>query len=124
MKKIYFMLFMLTGVTMMAQTIYSENMGTPSATTPIATNVFQNAAPIVYSGTADIRATTVSSGYTGASGGGNVFFTNTAGRDFLIEGINTSAFNTSTLQLSFGQYKSTTGANNELTIEEIGRAHV
>ncbi|MCZ8168578.1 MAG: T9SS type A sorting domain-containing protein [Flavobacterium sp.] len=117
MKKIYFMLFMLTGVTMMAQTIYSENMGTPSATTPIATNVFQNAAPIVYSGTADVRATTVSSGYTGASGSGNIFFTNTAGRDFLIEGINTSAFNTSTLQLSFGQYKSTTGANNELTVE-------
>ncbi|MEN9336369.1 MAG: hypothetical protein RLZZ500_1356 [Bacteroidota bacterium] len=111
------MLLMLTGVNMLAQTIYSENMGTPSATTPIATNVFQNTSPILYSGTADVRATTASSGYTGASGVGNVFFTNTAGKDFLIEGINTSAYNTSTLQLSFGHYKSATAASNELTVE-------
>ena len=111
------MLLMLTGVNMLAQTIYSENMGTPSATTPIATNVFQNTSPIVYSGTADVRGTTASSGYTGATGGGNVFFTNTAGKDFLIEGINTLAYNTATLQLSFGHYKSTTAASNELTVE-------
>lgn len=111
------MLLMLTGVNVLAQTIYSENMGTPTATTAIASNVFQNTSPIVYTGTADVRATTVSTGYTGASGSGNVFFTNTAGKDFLIEGINTSAYNTSTLQLSFGQYKSTTAASNELTVE-------
>lgn len=117
MKKIYLLLFSLVFANSFAQTIFSENMGTPSATTPIASNVFQNGSPIVFSGTADVRATTVSSGYTGASGSGNVFFTNTAGKDLLIEGINTSAYSAANLQLTFGHYKSTTAANNELTVE-------
>ncbi|HEX8269971.1 MAG TPA: T9SS type A sorting domain-containing protein [Flavobacterium sp.] len=103
MKKLYILsLLVLSSVATFAQTFYSENMGTPAATTPIATNTFQNTTPITYSGTADVRATLVSTGYTGASGGGNVFFTGTAGRYFQIDGLNTAAYATANLQLSFG----------------------
>ena len=99
------------------QIFYSENMGTPTTTTLISANTFQNTTPIAYSGTADVRGTTVSSVYSGASGGGNVYFTGTVGSSFLIEGINTSTYNTSELHLSFGHYKSSTTGNNELTVE-------
>lgn len=96
-------------------TIFSENMGTPGGTTSIGTNVFQNTSPITFFGTADVRNTTVSSGYTGASGGGNVFFNNTVGRNFEISGINTTGY--TSLALTFGHHKSTTASNNELTVE-------
>jgi len=102
-----------------AQTFYSENMGTPSGTTAIAVNVFQNTTPIMYSGTADVRATLPSTGYTGASGGGNVFFTSTAGRFLLIEGINTSAYQSANLELTFGQHQGATSEtpSTNLTLE-------
>ena len=96
-------------------TIFSENMGTPSGTTTIAANVFQNSGTLTYSGNGDVRNTTVSSGYTAASGGGNVFLTNTIGVNFEISGINTSAY--TSLTISFGHYKSTTTGNNELIVE-------
>lgn len=109
MKKIYSLLLLLVaGYTSFGQTIYSENMGVPTATTLIPAYVtgtapatFQNGAPIVYSGTADVR-TSLPSSYTGASAGGNVFITNTAGKYFQIDGINTSAYSAANLQLSFG----------------------
>jgi len=110
MKKIYSLLLLVISCTSFGQTIYSENFGTPTGTTPIATYAtgtapatFQNTTPIVYSGTADVRVTGVSSGYSGFSGGGNIFITNTAGRYFQIDGINTSTLaNNTNLQLSFG----------------------
>jgi hypothetical protein len=108
-------LLLITSVGSVAQTVFSENMGTATATTPIATNVFQNAAAYTYLGTADVRNTTVSSVYTGFSAGANVFFTNVVGRNFQISGINTASY--TSLVLSFGQYKSTTAANNELLVE-------
>jgi hypothetical protein len=118
MKKLYTLLltFVLSTLSF-GQVFYSENMGTPSGTTAISANTFQNTTPILYSGTADVRTSTASTGYSGASGSGNVFFTNTAGRTFLIEGINTSTYNTTDLQLSFGHHKSTTTGNNELAVE-------
>lgn len=115
MKKIYSLLLLVLTTVSFAQTFYSENMGTPTATTPIATNVFQNTAPIVYSGTGDVRATSVSSGYAGASGGGNVFI-NAATENFQIDGLNTSAFNTADIQLSFG-YNAGGSLTNIITIE-------
>ncbi len=87
-------------------TVFSENMGTVTTTTSIAThetnNGFQNTA-FTFSGTADVRTTTNSSGYPTASAGANVFFT-ASGRTFIISGINTSTY--SNLQLSFGILKS------------------
>lgn len=116
MKKIYSLLLLLVvGYSSFGQTIYSENMGAPSATTAISANVFQNTTPIVYSGTADVRSTAVSTGYTGASGGGNVFF-NAATDNFQIDGINTSAYTTANLQLSFG-VNTPTAVTNLLTVE-------
>lgn len=93
--------------------IFSENMGTPSSTTNISANVFQNA-PLVFSGTGDVRSTTPSAGYTESSGGGNVFITNINGTFFQISGINTSSY--SDLTLSLGHHKATTTGNNELAI--------
>ena len=104
------------GATMNAQTtIFSENMGSPSGTTTIASNTFQNSATLTYTGTGDVRSTGVSSGYTGASGSGNVFITSTVGINFEIANINTSGF--SALALTFGEYKSTTSTSNLLVVE-------
>ncbi len=96
-------------------TIFSENMGTPSATTAIAANTFQNSGVLSFAGTGDVRATTASSGYTGASAAGNVFITQTANLFFEISGINTTGY--SNLALSFGHFKSTLAGNNELVVE-------
>ena len=115
MKKIYSLLFLLLSSVTFSQTFYSENMGTPSATTSIATNVFQNSAPIVYSGTGDVRSTLVSSGYNGASGGGNVLI-NADTESFQIDGLNTSAYNTANIQLSFG-YNADGAVTNLVTLE-------
>ena len=123
MKKIYSLLLLLVaGYASFGQTIYTENMGTPTGTTLIPAYVtgtapatFQNSTPIVYTGTADVRATGVSSGYSGTSGGGNVFI-NAVDEYFQIDGINTSAFNTSGLQLSFG-INTPTAVTNVLTVE-------
>ena len=95
--------------------IFSENIGTGDGTLSIANNTFENATPITFSGTADTRDTTPSSGYDGASGGRNVFFTNVDGRDFLISGIDTGVI--TNLHLSFGHFKSAIDANNELIVE-------
>ena len=108
--------------TSFGQTIYSENFGTPTGTTLIAAYAtgtppatFQNSSPIVYSGSADLRATSVSSGYSGASGNGNVFI-NAVAENFQIDGINTSAYSTANLQLSFG-INTPTAVTNLLTVE-------
>lgn len=98
-----------------AQTFYSENMGTPSGTTAISANVFQNSAPIVYSGTADVRATSPSSGYNGSSAGGNVLI-NAVDEYFQIDGLNSSAYNSADLQLSFG-INTPSNVSNVLTVE-------
>ena len=107
-----------------AGTYFKETMDTVFSNTPIATyeanNGFDNDA-FVMSGTADVRATVQSSGYVGASGGANVFFTNTAGRNFIISNINTSAY--VDLQLSFGIYKAginSTGADFIVQVSSDG----
>jgi len=97
-------------------TIFTETIGNCCSTTntPISSTTFDNTG-LTFTGTADTRTSTVSTGYSGSSGGRNVFFTNTVGRDFIIEGIITTGYNS--LTLSFGHYKSTTAANNELVVE-------
>lgn len=97
-----------------AVNIFSENMGTPSGTTSIATNVFQNSG-LTFTGTGDVRNTTVSTGYTGVSGGGNVFLTNSTGVFFQIAGINSNGYLANSFGLSFGRFKSTT-ANDFSTL--------
>ena len=98
--------------------VFHENMGTVSATTSIATHETNNgfeSDSLTMSGTGDVRITSTSNGYTDASGGANVFLTNTVGRTFQIAGINT--LNKSNLQLSFGLFRSNTAVNgSELQI--------
>lgn len=98
-------------------TVFTETMGTPSGNTVIATYAtgtspatFDNKGTLTYSiggqpNTTDVRNSSVSSGYTGASGGGNVFFTTTltTGYGYSIESIDASAF--TSLQLSYGYRK-------------------
>lgn len=106
---------LLVGTTFSQTTIFSENMGTPSGTTAIASNTFQNAS-LTFSGTGDIRSTSTSSGYTGSSAAGNVYLTNTVGKNFEIASIVTTSY--SSLSLSFGAFKSTTASTmSELTLE-------
>jgi hypothetical protein len=122
MKKIYSLLLLVVSCTSFGQTIYSENFGTPTGTTAIATYstgtapaTFQNTTPIAYSGTADVRVTSASSGYSGASANGNVLI-NAVDEFFQIDGINTLAFSPSGLQLSFG-VNTPTAVTNVLTVE-------
>lgn len=115
MKKLLLFLLLFTNICIGQTTIFSENMGTPSGTTTIAANNFQNITPITFSGTADVRMTTPST-YTGASGNGNIFITNTIGRYFEISGINTTNYNN--ISMSFGHFKSINASDGtELKIE-------
>lgn len=118
MKKIFTLLMSaITFIALQAQTVYSENMGTPAATTVITNYTgWQNSAPITYSGSGDVRTSTASTGYTGASGGGNIFLTSTAGKNLIISGINTSAYSSTGLTLSFGYLTSTT--STQLVLEQ------
>lgn len=91
-------------------TVFSENMGVPSGNTVVNSYTgWQNGAPIVFSSSTaaqpDVRTTTASTGYAGASGGGNVFFGTSGGaeRSFTIAGINTLGLGG--LQLQFGLNK-------------------
>ena len=88
--------------------ISKETMGTTgTAGSSIAThetnNRFVNTA-LTMSGTGDMRNTSESSGYTGASGGFNVML-NTSGETFIMEGINSSG--KTGMKLSFGVRKNT-----------------
>lgn len=104
MKKIFTFLVMLMLISINAQTIYSENFGSPSGTTNISAYTgWQNPSPpFEYTGTATLRTTSASSGYAGASGSGNVFFAAAGGNVFTISNINTSAYDPSLLRLDFG----------------------
>ena len=116
MKKLYSLLAATTlTVSAFAQTtIYSENLGAGGNGVAIsAYNGWQNAAPIVYSGTSDVRNTTTSSGYAGASGTGNILF-NAASDTFIISGIDTSGY--TDIQLSLGHFKASSALSNEVAI--------
>lgn len=117
MKKIYSLLLLVVSYASFGQTIYTENIGTTATGNPIITAYtgWQNSTPIVYTGTADVRTSLVSSGYSGASGGCNIFI-NAIDEFFQIDGINTSAFSPSGLQLSFG-VNTPTAVTNVLTVE-------
>jgi hypothetical protein len=108
------LVFLLAPSWVMGQvTIFSENMGTPTATTAITANTFQNSATLTYSNggaatSADVRNTTTSSTYSGASAGGNVFFTTTSGvYGFSIESINAASFSSLTLQFGYRKESAT-----------------
>nr|WP_322623896.1 YDG domain-containing protein [uncultured Flavobacterium sp.] len=116
------LLFALTSVASWGQTIFTENMGSPSGTTAISSNTFQNSTgSLTYdqgsaTNPADVRSSTASTSYTGASGGGNVWFTTTnAQYGFAINGIDAS--NYTSLQLSYGYYKNSGTAHATFQVD-------
>ena len=99
--------------------VFTETMGSTASTTLIpvyeTANSFDNDG-FTMSGTADVRNTTPSTGYAGASGLGNVFITSTVGKNFIISGINTASM--INLQLSFGVNKSSlSGDGSDLLVQ-------
>ncbi|TAH28188.1 MAG: T9SS C-terminal target domain-containing protein [Cytophagales bacterium] len=113
MKKIYFLFFLYflisTNHALFGQTnvFPVETMGNVSSTTAISAHTgWVNNGTLTFSGTGDVRNTTNSTGYTGVSGGANVFLTTSSARSFQIGNINTSSY--TSLSLSFGVYKGTT----------------
>jgi len=102
-------------------TIFSENMGTPTGTTAISANTFQNKGLLTYgqgdqASPADVRSTSASTGYSGASGGGNIWLTTTSGAyGFSIEGIKGSGY--TQLQLTYGYYKNSATAHAAFVVD-------
>ncbi len=119
--KNFYLLFSLAfaGVVSAQTTIYSENFGAGAGSTNPTVSVYtgyQNSTPISYSCTADIRISTPSDTYAGASGQGCVFLGGTTPeKSISISGINTLGFKD--LVLSFGHQKGTNASNNELIVE-------
>ncbi|MBM6498636.1 T9SS type A sorting domain-containing protein [Flavobacterium macrobrachii] len=99
-----------------SQTLFQENMGSPTSTTNITGNVFENTTSLSYSNgeqsnSADVRITNASTGYSGASSGGNIFFSSTVGAyGFSIEGINASSYTSLSLQFGYRKESSTSHA--------------
>jgi hypothetical protein len=119
MKKIYSLLLLVMTSVSFGQTFYSENMGTTASGNPLITAYtgFQVGSPVTYTGTGDMRTTTVSTGYVGASGSVNVFLSNTTTAEyFQIDGLNSSAYSAANLQLKFG-YLANSVANAGLIVE-------
>lgn len=110
-----FFVVLLSQFTLSQSTILSENFGSPTTTTVISSYTgWQSTSPISFAGNVDVRNTTPSTN-SGASGGGNVFFTNNPSRVFTISGINTSTY--SEVYLILSHHKSTIASSNELIIE-------
>ena len=118
---------MFTSISSFAQVFYSEDFGTPTGTTlfPAYTTgtapaTFQNIAPITYTGTADVRKTTASAGYIGATGNGQAYLgvATAIGKFMQIDGLNTSIYNTADLVLSFGYLTGNIPATNQVILEQ------
>ena len=127
MKKFKFLFFFLliTTIGFGQTTIFSENCGNPGSTTSASIYTgWQNNATLTYAASAtypDVRTSTPSTGYTGASGYGNIYFnatsvTGTSGTiNVVISNINTSSY--TNLVLSFGFLKNTNAWLNEVVVE-------
>lgn len=124
MKKLYILsLLFLSSVAAMAQTIYSENFGTTAPSTspyPLVDAYTGYQMPAAnYSGTADVRGTGAATPSADYSGSSNVFFATTVGKTLLIQNINTSAYSSADLVLSFTQNQgsSSTTPSTNLVVE-------
>lgn len=119
MNKFYTLLFLsFSFLQVKAVVIFSEDIGTPSSTTLITSYTgWQNIGVLTFTGSGDVRTSVPSTGYTGASGNGNVFLnSNTTNKTFIISGFTTSTY--TSIALNFGVYKNTTTSNgSELTVE-------
>ena len=110
-----------------AVTLLNETVGTPAATTLVNSYTgWSSTSPITFSstdGVTDVRTTTPSTGYTGASGNGNVFFgtSTTTNRNFNISGINTTGLTSPVL--SFGLLRDNLTAGITLEVSADGTTY-
>lgn len=117
MRFIYVILFLVLPTTIFSQvTIISENFGnTFGLTIPVNSYTgYQNNGILSFTGTSTVRNTLLSTGYAGASSGGNIFFN--TNQQLTISNINTLCF--ANITLSLGIYKSTrTSDGSDFVIE-------
>lgn len=107
--------FFITGTAQ--NTLYEENMGTPTTNTPVQDYTGWQNTTVQYlgNGTCDVRSSNASAGYGGASGGGNIMINDTV-KWFQISGINTSC-SYPTVNLYCGLRKSSNDNGSNLAVE-------
>ena len=101
-----------------AQTIlYEENIGTPTTNTLIENYTGWQNSSVIYvgNGTCDVRKSSASTGYAGASGNGNVMINDTV-KWFQISGLNTTA-TLPTVKLYCGLRKTSTENGSNFVVE-------
>jgi len=107
--------------------LFAESMGTAPTTTLVTNHEINNSFDndgYTMSGNTDVRNTSASSGYTGASGLGNVYFSTAAGaRTFEIAGINTLGFSPMVLTFGLRNDNSTNGADFILEVSVDGSTY-
>ena len=98
--------------------LYEENMGTPTANTPVQFYKGWQDTGVFYTGdgTCDVRNSSASTGYGGASGGGNIMINDTV-KWFQISGINTSEAVNTTVKLNCGVKKTNAENGSHLRVE-------
>lgn len=112
------LMLLATTMTLHGQTVlYEENFGTPTSNTTIQNYTGWQNSSVIYvgNGTCDIRSSNASSGYGGASGGGNVMINDTV-KWFQISGLNTSSTRP-TVNLYCGLRKTTAENGNNFRVE-------
>lgn len=100
--------------------LYEENMGVPTSNTLIQNYTGWQNTTVQYigNGTCDVRTSSASTGYGGASGGGNVMINDTV-KWFQISGINTTAATNTTVKLYCGLRKTTKTENGDHLLVEF-----
>lgn len=98
-------------------TLYEENFGIPTANTLVGnyTGWQNNTVLYIGNGTCDIRSSSASTGYGGASGGGNVMINDTV-KWFQISGLNTEA-STPTVNLYCGLRKTSSENGSNFVVQ-------
>lgn len=104
-----------------AAVIFTETFGSIPSTTSLASHNsnsgFDNDG-YTFSGSVDVRSSMSSTVYTGASGGANVYFTNSGNPTFTIAGISTIGYSPGTVAISFGAFKTATASDmTDVTFE-------
>ena len=110
-------LFGCAGITKGQAILYEEDFGTPTANTPVQyyTGWQDTTVHYVGDGTCDIRSSSASTGYGGASGGGNVMINDT-NKWFQISGLNTTASH-ATVKLYCGLRKTSAENGSNFVVE-------
>ena len=105
------------GITKGQATLYEEDFGTPTSNTPVQYYAGWQDTTVQYvgNGTCDIRSSNASTGYGGASGGGNVMINDTS-KWFQISGLNTTAPQT-TVKLYCGLRKTSAENGSNFVVE-------